>query len=590
MRFNLYHKLTIALALITAVIFTGVFLYLKKTLTVYYFSSIESNLKKEVDISKFMVETALKGRAGFDADDIADNLGRNLHERVTVIGPDGVVLGDSNLEKGALETLENHLYRPEVQAAIKTGYGSSERFSTTLKKKMLYVAALARGNGKNLIVRVAVPLSEIEALQGQLAKFLVALLLTAFVMTIIITFLASGLISIPIKNIVSVAGKMASGDFSARSDYIGNDEIGDLSNAINDLREQIMTRMDDIITEKSRLEAVLMSMVEGVMVTDNRGTVILMNKALLDALHISHIPEEKRPIEVIRNVAIKDIVDVALHRGAGLESREISVHIPEERILLVHAAPVSRSGEVDGAVVVFHDITELRKLEKVRRDFVANVTHELRTPVSNIKGYTETLLDGAMDDKANAADFLKIVQSNSERLIKLIDELLDLSGIESGKMKLSVKPARLPGVVRQVLSDMSKAARENNVKIVNDISDAIPDVMADTGRIAQVISNLVDNAIKYNKDNGEVRVSARTDKGFLVVEIADTGIGIPEDDKARIFERFYRVDKARSQEMGGTGLGLSIVKHIIQAHGGDVIVESVLGEGSKFSFTLPLAV
>lgn len=240
-------------------------------------------------------------------------------------------------------------------------------------------------------------------------------------------------------------------------------------------------------------------------------------------------------------------------------------------------------------MLVFHDITDLRCLEKVRQDFVANVSHELRTPVASIKGYTETLLEGAMDDRKNAQDFLRIIHSDSERLAKIIDDLLELSRIESGALKMSLKPCRMGSVVRQALSSIKKQAGSRSLGIETSIPENLPDVLADEARLFQVLLNLMDNAVKYNKEGGKIIVSAADKDRFIEVRISDTGVGIPAKDLPRIFERFYRVDKARSRELGGTGLGLAIVKHIVQAHGGDISVESVLDRGSTFSFTIPKA-
>ncbi|MEA3328819.1 MAG: ATP-binding protein, partial [Candidatus Omnitrophota bacterium] len=340
---------------------------------------------------------------------------------------------------------------------------------------------------------------------------------------------------------------------------------------------------------RSRLKAVLLSMFEGVMVVDLKGAILLMNQTLKDFLHIKEESDGKEPLEIIRNIEIQELVDTVLKLQEGVESREIAVFVPEEKILLVHATPVIREGRPEGAVLVFHDITSLRRLEKIRQDFVANVSHELRTPISSIKGYAETLLEGALDDKENARDFLKIIYSDSDRLAKLIDDLLDLSKIESGKLKLILKSAALEPVVKRIVSGLKAQAKAKSLVININISKDISNILVDEGRIAQVLLNLIDNAIKYTNEQGEITILVKDQGEFIQVDIADTGIGIPEKDISRLFERFYRIDKARSRELGGTGLGLSIVKHIVSAHHGEVSVQSVLGQGSTFSFTIPKA-
>jgi two-component system phosphate regulon sensor histidine kinase PhoR len=263
--------------------------------------------------------------------------------------------------------------------------------------------------------------------------------------------------------------------------------------------------------------------------------------------------------------------------------------LPEEKIFFIHATPIAKNGTTEGAVLVFHDITELRRLEKVRREFVANASHELRTPISSIKGYIETLLEGAVDDKKNARDFLNIIRANSDRLENLIEDLLNLSKIESGKLDLKIGSCRLDEIADRILSELRKQAKDRGVEIKKDIPVGLPEMMADRAALSQILFNLVDNGIKYSKENGFVEIAAFEKGDFVQVDVEDNGVGIPEEDLPRIFERFYRIDKARSRELGGTGLGLSIVKHLVQEQGGEVSVQSELGKGSKFSFIIPKA-
>ncbi|MEA3305897.1 MAG: ATP-binding protein, partial [Candidatus Omnitrophota bacterium] len=437
------------------------------------------------------------------------------------------------------------------------------------------------------IVRSSILLSEIEQISNHLKKILVVSLLIAFILGIIISFLTSVFISKRVRAISQAAQNVARGDFSKRISAMSNDEIGDLAKAFNYMSEQIRLRIEEVTASKSKFEAVLLSMFEGVMVVDIKGTILLMNQTLKDFLLVKQKPLGKKPLEVIRNIEIQEITDNVLKLKRGLESKEVSILLPEEKILLAHATPIIRDDSTEGAVLVFHDITELRKLERIRRDFVANVSHELRTPISSIKGYTETLLEGALEDKGNAKDFLKIIYADSERLAKLIDDLLDLSKIESSKLKMSLKPWAIEPIIKRVVSGLNKQAKDKSITIKIDIPKDISNILADEVRIAQVLLNLIDNAIKYTESKGSITVSANEQNKFIQVDVFDNGVGIPEKDLPRLFERFYRVDKARSRELGGTGLGLSIVKHIIQAHNGEVSVQSVLGQGSTFTFTIP---
>jgi two-component system phosphate regulon sensor histidine kinase PhoR len=330
-------------------------------------------------------------------------------------------------------------------------------------------------------------------------------------------------------------------------------------------------------------------MFEGVIVTDETEKIILMNPSLRRLFLLDSNPEGKKPLEVIRNTAVEDMVERIIEGKQQLATEEITVNAPEEKVLKVNGVPIMRNNRLEGAILVFHDITELRHLEKVRQDFVANVSHELRTPISSIKGYAETLLEGALEDKDNAKEFISIIYQDSNRLASLINDLLDLSKIESGKMKMNFVPLDPVSVIKRAVTVIENQAKAKSISIKLDIPVDMPKIKADETRFSQVMINLLDNAIKYSSEGGLVTISAKVNDTALQIDISDTGIGISEKDLSRIFERFYRVDKARSRELGGTGLGLSIVKHIVSAHGGQVWVKSELGKGSTFSFTIPLA-
>ena len=590
MRINIHYKITLIFGVILAFILSGIYLYLDKSLREHTYQRIRTDLKKQISlVESYLEEDPIQNIKSYELDKIADKIGKNLELRVTIINLNGTVLGDSELDGDELIGVENHLYRPEVQQALRSKTGESRRFSTTVKKDMLYIATVYGKNKTQGIIRLSMPLLEIELISDRVKKILVASLLFAFILAIIISFLASVLISKPVREISLITQDVARGNFSKRVPIASNDEIGDLGKAFNYMSEQIKLKLQEVNLSKSRLEAVLLSMFEGVMVVDSGGTILLMNQTLKDFLLVKDDPVGRKPIEVIRNIEIQEITDCALKGNCGVEACEISVLTSQEKILSVHATPVIREDNSEGAVLVFYDITSLRQLEKVRRDFVANVSHELRTPVSSIKGYAETLIDGALEDKENARDFLKIIYSDSDRLARLIDDLLDLSKIESDKFGMTLKACFLKPIVMRVTAGLQKQAQDKEIVIKIEIPKDMPDILADEARIAQVLLNLIDNAIKYNKQKGIITISAKEKNKFVQVDISDTGIGISDKDLPRLFERFYRVDKARSRELGGTGLGLSIVKHIVSAHHGEVSVQSVLGQGSTFTFTIPKA-
>jgi len=585
MKNHIHYKITAVFGIIIGIVFMGVYFYLNAGLSEAAYLRIKGNLSKQTSLSKSFIEQSAD-KENIKA--IVDNIAKNLGVRVTIIGLDGFVKGDSELNGQQLSEVENHIQRPEVQQALKSKIGENRRLSTTVKKEMLYMAALY-GKEKSLgIIRLAIPLMEMEVISDNLKKMLSVAFFIAFILALLISFFVSILISRPVREMSLMAKSIAEGDFSKRILISSNDEIGDLSKAFNFMAEQIKSRMRDVIAGKSKLEAVLLSMFEGIMVVDNNGGVLLINQTLRKLFDVKQNFEGKTALELIRNIEIQEITDAVLKLKEGFKSKEISVTVPEEKILLINAVPIMKADICDGAVLVFHDITDLRRLEKIRRDFVANVSHELRTPVCSIKGYSETLLEGALHDKNNAEDFLKIIYSDCERLAKLIDDILDLAKIESDNLALNLKSCDVKEIVQRIVSGMSMRIKAKSLDINVKIPDQIAGIMADENRIAQVLVNLIENALKYTK-RGEISISALEEGDFLRINVTDTGIGIPEKDIPRLFERFYRVDKARSKELGGTGLGLSIVKHIVYAHNGKVSVQSAQGKGSVFSFTVPKA-
>lgn len=590
MRLNVQHKITLILTLTVGLILSGVYIYLNHHLKEYTYNRIKSNLANESSLAKLLLERVYDQlTTPIQIDSFADEIGKSLSLRVTIIGQDGEVMGDSELNPQEIRGTENHLAREEIQSALTGGIGTSRRFSSTIQKDILYTAQIFNHGPRRGFIRLAIPLSEVEVISGNLKRMLLISLIAAFFFTIAVGSRAFFFVSKPINEISFIAKEIALGNYAKRAAVTSRDEIGELARSINFMSEQINAHIEEVLSDKSIFEAVLLSMTEGTMVVDRKGVILLMNQTSRKFFYITEDPVGKRPLEVIRNIEIQEIADQVLRSKTSVASQDITILLPEEKTLQIYAAPVLRGNEMDGAVLVFHDITGLRQLERVRRDFVANASHEIRTPLTSIKGYAETLLEGALEDKNNAMDFLQIISSDANHLVQLVDDLLDLSRIESGKLSLMFAPFDLVPLVGRVMAGLKKQAKEMGVGLETNFPPGLPKVMMDEASIAQVLLNLIENGMKYNQSGGCVVVTAEEAGPFLRVMITDTGIGIPEEDLPRIFERFYRVDKARSRELGGTGLGLSIVKHIIQAHGGEVSVESVLGKGSTFSFTLPKA-
>ncbi len=589
MKIKLHWKITLAFCSIAVIALLAGYFYLTANLKVYLETNLKNNLQHQLVLGKDLVEAKIAIQNFSSPDTIADEMGKALDLRVTIIANDGQVIGDSDLNADEIRKVENHSDRPEVQDALKNGFGVSRRYSYTIKKYMLYMAVPFGTKEKAGLLRFAVPFSYIEALQEKLIMTIGYTLLGVFLLSLVLTAFISFIISKPLSEMASMAKAMAKGDFSKKPSLYAADEIGDLASALTHMAEEIKKQIETVKQEGAKLDAVLSSMVEGIMVVDQKGTIALMNPSLRKIFLVDFNPEGRKPIEAIRHAAVQETVDKILEHGQGYISQEIVMTDLADRTLKVNGAPIMRNERLEGAVLVFHDISELRRLEKMKQDFVANVSHELRTPISSIKGYAETLLEGALDDKKHAKDFVHIIYESSNRLASLISDLLDLARIESGKMQMDFLAIEIKPLALRCIGVLKKAIDAKSLKVSCQIPDNLPKVLADDKRLSQVFLNLLDNAVKYTPQNGTVTISALTEGNMIQVDIADTGIGIPAEDIPRIFERFYRVDKARSNELGGTGLGLSIVKHIVLAHNGQVWLQSDSSQGSTFSFTLPQA-
>jgi two-component system phosphate regulon sensor histidine kinase PhoR len=400
----------------------------------------------------------------------------------------------------------------------------------------------------------------------------------------------AGRVTQPVVEMQSIARQMSEGSFLVRAPTRSTDEIGTLGRSLNVMAARLREKIDDLEQEQGKITAILDAMVEGVLAVDGHEHILLMNEPARAMFGLGSARGEGKPFqEVIRNADLHEIFR-AVHAGAAGEAlrREIVTASPAPRVVGINAMRLATAGGGAGVVMVLHDVTALRQLERVRTEFVANVSHELRTPLTAIQGYLETLLSGALEEPENARPFLEIVLRHSERLGRLLNDLTDLSNIELGKVTLRREPVRLDEVVGSVVEMIGPRAARSRVRVTADVPGDLPAAVADRDRLAQILINLVDNAVKYTPEDGAVTVTARAGDRLLEVAVTDTGVGIPAADLPRITERFYRVDKARSREMGGTGLGLAIVKHLVLAHGGELRIESPQQQGTTVRFTLPI--
>lgn len=589
MRFRIQWKLMASYLFLVLFIGGVFFAYLNRTLTTHLTAEIRENLHNEARLAR-MIALREIGNLHRDAPRVAAALSGEIRARVTVILADGRVAGDSDIPAGQLAAVENHLQRPEVQAALKRGAGDAIRYSATVKTFMLYTAVPFRtAAGEEGILRLALPLTAVETAKTSIRATLGASLAGSLLLALVLSYVLSRVTSRSLRTITTLATQIGRGEFHRRIPVTTGDEVGELARVMNDMSARIETHLEQISAEKNRLDTILRGMGEGLMVSDARGRIILVNPAFLALFSLQENVEGRHIIEIARhpalNAAFKEIV------ASGSERlEELNLPLGEEKHVQTHWVPLLEGGQLTGVVAVFHDITDLKKLEKVRRDFVANVSHELRTPVTVIKGYAEALIGGTLESEPERARrFIEIIYSHSERLASLIGDLLTLSQLESGNLRLELTGVGPERAVHHAAGLLEQKAAAKEIGVDTTTLAGAPTVLADPGRLEQVLINLLDNAIKYTPAKGAISVGFADCGDMVRLTVRDTGMGIPPADLPRIFERFYRVDAARSREEGGTGLGLSIVKHIVQLHGGTVGVESEHGRGSTFWFTLKKA-
>ncbi len=532
--------------------------------------------------------TATDARLGGDDlrawDELADSLGQAAEARLSFIRGDGVVLGDSEVPLPELPQTERHGSRPEVVDALNQGRGASARRSSTVGSRMMYVALPLEGpDAVRVVVRVALPLTEVDAAVGRVRTTVLIGSTIAMLLAIVMSTVAAQLMSRPVRAFTSVARRLSAGDLEARTRAVGNDEVAELGRALDGLASSLFGALDDLRRERDLLGGVLDGMREGVLLVDARGAVVLANPALREMLLLGADVAGKRPLELVRSAELKELIDRVAESGDP-DSCEIDVGELKPRRLLVHATSL---GKLASTLAVFVDVTDVRRLESMRRDFVANVSHELRTPIATVLSAAETLQSSGISG-AQATEFLEIIDRNAHRLHNLVEDLLDLSRIESRELKLTLEPLELRAVVDQIVPLYRERAEHKRVRVVLEALEGAR-VLADRRALDQVLSNLIDNAIKYTSDGSLVTVTSERSAAQVVVSVTDTGAGIEAKHLPRLFERFYRVDAGRSREVGGTGLGLSIVKNLTEAMGGSVQVESKVGRGSKFSVSLPRA-
>ncbi|MGH7768194.1 MAG: ATP-binding protein, partial [Candidatus Binatia bacterium] len=556
----------------------------------FHVSSLSAKMRDEAKIVMRLLPAGLEG-ASFDP--ICREIGRELGVRVTVIGLDGKVLGDSD---EASVRMENHGARPEVVDALAKGVGTSTRYSTTVGHEMLYQAVMKRDNGPGWIVRLSVPLDVIEAAESSIRRAILLGLVIFSGLGLLLAFFFSRNLEQRVKRMVGFSADVAKGSFPQAMHINRQDELSLLEHNLNEMSQSIQEKIKGIVGEKEKVDSILRGMTEGVLVVDQQGRLILLNQNAqkMFGLPATQALQGASFMEVSRHPEMKKLLEEVLACDCSTECFAKEVCLDHGQWFRVSAVSLRDADKKPlGYILVFHDVTELKRLETVRSDFVANVSHELRTPLTAIRGYAETLLQSPPDDPKDAEHFVGIIYRHSERLGRLIDDLLALSDLESGKMQLVREPLQAAEIISRVAEIFQDQARKKDIVLSQRIEPNLPSLIGNSDRLQQLLINLVDNALKYTSAGGEVEISASLAStanhrsAIVEIAVADTGCGIPEKDIPRLTERFYRVDKARSRELGGTGLGLAIVKHIVQAHQGQLKIESRVQRGTTVRIFLP---
>ncbi|MEX1328660.1 MAG: two-component system histidine kinase PnpS [Desulfobacterales bacterium] len=576
-----------AFLLITLLSLLAVSWYASNSLQHFFLDQTAADLKIRALLVEKQIAAHLIPLDAAEVDAICKEFGKQSATRITVILPSGQVIGDS---RETPRQMDNHAGRPEIVMALKGKPGQSIRYSNTLRQQMIYVAVPLQRNQSTLgVIRTSVPITSIK---GELRSIQTKIALGGLLIAVLaawISLLISRRIIRPIEEMKNGTDRFANGDLTHRLATPASEELASLAEALNQMAAQLDRRIKTIVSQRNELETVLASMLEGVVAIDNEERIININAAAADFFDCK--PEKcpgRNLQEVIRNSALQLFVRKSISSKVPKED-DISLYHNGEKTLHLQSSPLlDANKEHIGTLVVFDDVTHLRRLEDMRRDFVANVSHEIKTPLTAIKGFVETLRLGDVDKPEESERFLGIIQKHVDRLSFIVEDLLSLSRIEQEdeRKAIQIEKAKILDVFKSAIQICRSKAEEKKIGI-HPICEAQLTSWFDSSLLEQAVVNLLDNAIKYSEPNSTIHLKANLKDAEVKIIVEDRGIGIAKKHLPRLFERFYRVDKARSRNLGGTGLGLAIVKHIAQAHGGNVTVESTLGEGSVFTIHLP---
>ncbi len=589
MRRSFCKKLTASYLVVITVVFTAGMIYFHFGLSAQLMEQAEENLARNARLARRQLISSSSEKPPIHRmDELADEIGRALGVRVTIISASGRLLADSTIAHDASEDAGSRAGQPEVILAREKGIGSSVRQSPRGDGDWLYLALpIGAGPISGGVIRLAMSLREIEQTIARMRGLLLVTCALSFLLAIAVSFGVGVIVRRGFEEIYDAVEKVSRGDFSHRISSRRQDELGELARTMDRLASEVEAHLDELRNERDRLEAILEGMTEGVMVTNAKGDILLVNSAFREFFPSLPDFEDNAPIplEAVRSTEVQDAVRDILSSPAVRLEREVEV-LPA-RTLTLQARRARGEGE-SNLVVVFHDVSEVKRLANIRREFTANVSHELRTPLTAIQGASQTLEVTADSDPEATRRFASTIHRHAQRLSALVEDLLELGRIESKKEHVRSRAISIRNAMDSVAHTLAPVVEKRGVRLDMRVPEEADHVWADPTALERVLINLAENGVNYSSEGNEITVSGLLrEDGFVEVSVADRGEGIPPEHHSRIFERFYRVDSARSRENGGTGLGLSIVKHLVQEMGGDVWVESAPGQGSTFRFTVP---
>lgn len=551
-------------------------------------SQIEDKLLSEAYILSEALSEDIQTADTLHIRKILNEVSDKLHIRITVIDTQGKVLGETSYDPSQMS---NHLRRPEIQTALHGEIGKEIRFSSTMNIDLLYVAQpIYKDKDIIGVLRLSTPIREIKGIMRSINSNLIIALIPGLLLSLLLVYIITKSFTRPIEEIKNAAVDITKGKLDRSINIISNDEIGELARAIDFMADSLRDKINSIKDKNTKMEAILSSVVNGIIAVDSNENILFINPMAQQMLNITEADiVGKHMLQVIRNNKLDNIIK-DIFKNKSFEETEITVNYPMEKILRLYSNVIKypESDRIIGIIIVIQDMTEIRNLEKIRSEFVANVSHELKTPLTSIKGFVETLKAGAIEDNDTAVKFLSIIEDEANRLNRLISDILSLSELENNKSKQKSEIIDISEKIIEITALLQNQAMQKNILLNTKIEEDVGKLEGDIDRFKQMIINLIDNAIKYTPEGGNIEIIAYNSENNAVIRIKDNGIGIPKEHIPRLFERFYRVDKARSRNVGGTGLGLAIVKHIVLQLGGRIEVHSEIGKGTEFILNIPV--